>query len=72
MFRWINRFHIILTTHRKLGNGIRFKCLDCKDFDLCLNCENQIFHLHFNGSHIFAKVRDSRAIGGIYGRINED
>jgi len=49
-----------------VGDKVRFKCLDCADFDLCANCEgnNAIINHHFDGKHLFAKIRDSAAIGG--------
>jgi len=49
-----------------VGDKVRFKCLDCTDFDLCATCEgnNAIVNHHFDGKHLFAKIRDSSAIGG--------
>jgi len=48
-----------------VGDKIRYKCLDCADFDLCATCEgNTIANHHFDGKHLFAKIRDSTAIGG--------
>jgi len=52
--------------NKPVGDKVRFKCLDCADFDLCATCEgsNAIANHHFDGKHLFAKIRDSTAIGG--------
>lgn len=39
--------------------GFRYKCLDCFDFDLCMNCESQMMHIH----HVMIRIADSRTFG---------
>lgn len=44
--------------------GVRYACLDCPNYDLCARCESlaAVTDAHFNGQHLFAKVRDSAAV----------
>eukprot|EP01129_Flabellula_baltica_P009087 TRINITY_DN3652_c0_g1_i1.p1 TRINITY_DN3652_c0_g1~~TRINITY_DN3652_c0_g1_i1.p1 ORF type:complete len:113 (-),score=14.64 TRINITY_DN3652_c0_g1_i1:63-401(-) len=46
---------------QSLGSAPRYMCLDCLDYDLCSNCEGNdlIFFGHFQGTHNFAKIRNS-------------
>lgn len=47
-----------------VGNRIRFKCLTCESFELCADCESddKVFTSHAEGSHFFAKIRDSTSL----------
>lgn len=36
--------------------GVRFKCLNCANFDLCETCEVQAPDCHYKW-HVFAKIR---------------
>jgi hypothetical protein len=45
---------------KALISGIRFYCLNCKNYDLCSACEQKNTDAPFHDeSHIFAKIRDA-------------
>lgn len=46
-----------------IGTRIRYKCLDCVDFDVCDQCEPGTTLQHFGGRHLFMKIRDSTVFG---------
>ncbi len=43
-----------------IGNGIRWKCSICGDFDFCGRCEESVGHM--DGTHPFVKIKDSRSL----------
>jgi len=38
--------------------GLRWKCGNCADYDLCWACENKGAALRHNPHHIFLKIHD--------------
>lgn len=59
VLQWKNRHHPVHqgVTCDLCGEspitGIRYKCLNCRDYDLCIKCETS--HPH-DKSHVFAKI----------------
>lgn len=65
---------------KKRIKGIRYWCLNCRNYDLCSDCEgkNELEKFH-NDQHVFAKIKDTKtpyrafpggAEGGIRNRID--
>jgi hypothetical protein len=49
--------------------GVRYKCSECPDFDLCQDCEAKDVHNH----HVFLKLKHPMGVDIIYSqRTNED
>jgi hypothetical protein len=47
--------------HKKDITGARYKCLFCKDFDMCEECEARPFTTSHDASHVFVKIKDTPA-----------
>lgn len=44
-----------------LGNGVRWRCEECVNYNLCGVCESEFAdEKHCNGKHTFVKILDSR------------
>lgn len=53
-------YHLKNSTHHSIhlmvwcGVGIRYKCVNCEDYDLCSTCETKNVH---NPTHLFLKIK---------------
>ncbi len=47
--------------HKKDITGARYKCLFCKDFDMCEECEARPFTASHDATHVFVKIKDTPA-----------
>lgn len=50
--------------------GVRHKCLDCEDYDLCQSCFTEGSLQHFNDTHRFLRLHEARKL--VVTRIYDD